>query len=667
MGVIELSVSIQLTEYRGAQPMRSPFLAALTGLALVSLSAACGADDWPIPQNPAKTRQARLSRLMWTDRTLAGAYEKVGKKDPRWDRLVRDLMKTAVPLFVLPDDVETHDDVFHPAKRAIDAGCDDPIVLYIYTRTSTGRNFPGVNEYERRLRAASTALESSKYPAFRRAAGLIRLGRHLLNRGNPSGRKESRRCLEAALDLLPESVKTDGLSPSSQRYWLAEALLLREALTRQNGDSKSAFDKIDAAFAKVPAAEVIRLVLRGEFYTDYAWEARGSGFADTVTEDGWRKFYERAAEARKALEAAWKLEPNDGDAAARMITVEMAIGEGNRAEMEKWFQRAMDADSDNLDACRRKVYWLAPRWHGSDEERLRFAWSCRDTKNWRSGIPFILPEVHHQFAAALAVAQRADYYQQPEVWQDIRGVYLDYLTHKPESDRVRSEYAGYCYLCSQYHEAHAQFEKLGDHLTGGYTFTEQMLKEFRLSSAERVQGEIKSGSPPAKGLAVLQARYGAIDAWVNVTRHARVNVASDRLNFTTAGLPDPIFGVRKVLAIVYSVNGKVGLSTTAENQAVSLPAKEGVSAKLATVPAHGFAVLAARYGAEEKWLDVTDTFRKRIANGTLDASTAGLPDPAYFVQKSLVIAYAWEGKVFVSISSEDQKVTLPVSPPPAGR
>ncbi len=647
--------------------MRSLYLAGLTGLALASLSATCGADDWPIPQNPAKARQTRLFLLMWTDRTLSDPYEKVGKKDPRWDKLVRELMKAASPLFLLPDDADTHDDVYQPAKRAIDAGCDDPIVLYIYARTSTGRNFPGVNEYERRLQAASTALESSKYPAFRRAAALIRFGRHLLNRGNPSARKEARRCLETALALMPESFRTDGHSPYSRRFMLAELQLLLDAMKRLNGDSKSAFDKIDAALARIPDAKAVRLDLRGEFYTDYAWEARGSGFADSVTEDGWRKFAERASEARKAFEAAWNLDPLDGDAASRMITVEMAIGEGNRAEMEKWFRRAMEADSDNLDACRRKLYWLAPRWHGSDEDVLSFARACRDTKNWRSGIPFILPQVHRDFASALAVSQRADFYQQPEIWQDIRGVYLDYIAHEPENDSVRSEYAGYCYLCSQYQEAYAQFQKLGDRLTGGYTFPEEMLKEFRLSSAERVNGEIKPGSPPAKGFAVLQARYGAMDAWGDVTRQSRINVANDRLKFTTAGLPDPIFGVRKALAIVYSLDGKVGLSITAENQAVSLPPKDAVVAKLTGVPAEGFAVLAAQYGADERWLDVTDTFRKRITNGKLDVSTAGLPDPAYFVHKALVIAYAWEGKVLVSITSEDQKISLPVSQPSTDR
>ena len=75
-----------------------------------------------------------------------------------------------------------------------------------------------------------------------------------------------------------------------------------------------------------------------------------------------------------------------------MITVEMAIGEGNRDEMEKWFKRAMDADSDNLNACKQKLLWLEPKWHGSPEEMLRFARACRDTKNWRSGIPLVLAE-----------------------------------------------------------------------------------------------------------------------------------------------------------------------------------------------------------------------------------------------------------------------------------
>ena len=120
--------------------MRNPILLAVVGLTLAASTTSAGEFDQPIPQNPEKARKARLDALAWTERTLAVPYEKVGKKDPRWDALVRELMKTAVPLFVRPEDSSTHDDVYKAAKKAIDAGCDDPIVLYIYARSSTGRS-----------------------------------------------------------------------------------------------------------------------------------------------------------------------------------------------------------------------------------------------------------------------------------------------------------------------------------------------------------------------------------------------------------------------------------------------------------------------------------------------------------------------------------------------
>jgi hypothetical protein len=95
--------------------------------------------------------------------------------------------------------------------------------------------------------------------------------------------------------------------------------------------------------------------------------------------------------------------------------------------LEKWFWRAMDADNDNLDACNKKLLWLEPKWHGSPEEMLEFARTCRDTKNWSSGIPLLLAEAHHRLAGDLSEAKRFDYMSHPDVWQEIRGVYVEYL------------------------------------------------------------------------------------------------------------------------------------------------------------------------------------------------------------------------------------------------
>ena len=35
-----------------------------------------------------------------------------------------------------------------------------------------------------------------------------------------------------------------------------------------------------------------------------------------------------------------------------MITVELGIGGGDRKAMETWFERAMKADPNNVEACR---------------------------------------------------------------------------------------------------------------------------------------------------------------------------------------------------------------------------------------------------------------------------------------------------------------------------
>jgi hypothetical protein len=326
----------------------------------------------------------------------------------------------------------------------------------------------------------------------------------------------------------------------------------------------------------------------------------------------------------------------------------------------------MDADNDNLDACNKKLRWLEPKWHGSPEDMLEFARTCRDTKNWSSGIPLLLAEAHHRLAGYLPDAKRFEYMSDPEVWREIHGVYVEYLKNIPEDLVARSEYAAFCYLCGQYKDGHEQFQKLGDQLPQGTRFSVVTLAEIKRATGEKVIGDVKPGTFPAKGFGVLYANYGALEKWADVTKQMRLDVANDRLSRTTAGLPDPIFGISKGLVIVYSVDGKIGLSTTGENQPVSLPPDALAAAKLSAVPAQGFALLAAAYGVTGSWVDVTETFRQRIANGKLEASTAGLPDPAPGIPKELVIAYARDGEVLLSISPESRTVSLPLVEPAGG-
>ena len=59
----------------------------------------------------------------------------------------------------------------------------------------------------------------------------------------------------------------------------------------------------------------------------------------------------------------------------------------DREHMERWFRRAMEADPDNLQACRDKLYYLYPRWHGSHREMISFARECLATEAEVGGLP----------------------------------------------------------------------------------------------------------------------------------------------------------------------------------------------------------------------------------------------------------------------------------------
>ena len=86
-------------------------------------------------------------------------------------------------------------------------------------------------------------------------------------------------------------------------------------------------------------------------------------------------------------------------------------------------------------------------------------------------------------------------------------------------------------------------------------------------------------------------------------------------------------------------------------------------------PAHrGFRVVRADYGADERWNDATRQVQALVRGNSLRFDQKWdlfPPDPAFGVVKTLVITYALDGVLGVSITRDDQQVELP--PPPGTR
>jgi hypothetical protein len=139
-----------------------------------------------------------------------------------------------------------------------------------------------------------------------------------------------------------------------------------EGLVPNRESNEETWQKVAKYLADWRAAKPESLAARvanAQFLVDYAWKARGSGYADTVTEDGARLMQKRLAESRQILMDAQKLKDMDPMYFKTAMTV--ALGEGwPPAAYDDLVNHAVQFEPKFwlIDASR--AYSLLPRWYG---------------------------------------------------------------------------------------------------------------------------------------------------------------------------------------------------------------------------------------------------------------------------------------------------------------
>jgi len=453
----------------------------------------------PIPQDRVHMEKRSREQLEWNRQTLGVAYDKIGKKDARWDAAAREALDLAARMFSNQVDPQVSMyDIHVAAKNAVDAGCRDPLILYLYARTSVGKFFPKIDEYNQRVQTAADALASSRYSPYRRAVAMRLATQKKASKQNltTAERSELKKQLDVTVDLLTQSVAEDPRNEDWENGWY---VVLNDviAVHRQLGsDYKQAFDLVDARLAKIKGIDPLRLTVKGNFFMQWGWEARTQAFAPQVTEEQFRTFESRLQQAKQALIAAWEAKPDEPNVADVMLAVEKSIGGGDREAMETWFERAMKANGNDRGACWGKLDWLDPKWYGGDsfEPMIAFGKACLATGNWRTGITLLAAEAHFRYAFNMDPKERTLYLRDPAVWSDIQPAYDEYLKHEPSDYVERSRYATFCYLSAHYPEAHAQFQILGENLTAWSSFPRlpiEVLKSFRDDAANIISGKLR--------------------------------------------------------------------------------------------------------------------------------------------------------------------------------
>src|SRR5207244_3724976 len=154
-------------------------------LLIVSTLTIPGRAEGPaIPQNPEKLAQVRRDALSWQRHTLGEAYEKVGKKNPRWDEAARAALEVSARYYA-------HDGDKPPSRRALS--------LITHAATVAVRQ-DNVDEHK----------------------------------------KDAQRFLDAGLRLFPEVVKQEKPNRDLDKWWFDTADFAMTAFRALNGDDHEA-------------------------------------------------------------------------------------------------------------------------------------------------------------------------------------------------------------------------------------------------------------------------------------------------------------------------------------------------------------------------------------------------------------------------------------------
>jgi uncharacterized protein (TIGR02996 family) len=131
-------------------------------------------------------------------------------------------------------------------------------------------------------------------------------------------------------------------------------------------------DRIHKDWIVAKPNSITARVAYADFLTEYAWHARGSGFADTVTAEGSRLMMERLSEARKITDQARELP--EKDPVLWRVVLRIALGQGwPKADYDALVDEATAFEPKFWNYDTSRAYSLLPRWHGKEGDWEAYA------------------------------------------------------------------------------------------------------------------------------------------------------------------------------------------------------------------------------------------------------------------------------------------------------
>lgn len=175
---------------------------------------------------------------------------------------------------------------------------------------------------------------------------------------------------------------------------------------------------------------VSALTARIELQTKHAWDARGSGFVGTVTEEGAKQFAERLAPAKAWIESAAELTIDDPQFYAAAINFVKSTG-GADELVDAWIEAAAKATPLVPDPFRAAAEYYLPRWYGSPELLTQYALDVYEATSNRCGAE-MYAEIVYRVGRYHGMTTFADF---PFSFELVEQGYLDRAKRAPKNLR----------------------------------------------------------------------------------------------------------------------------------------------------------------------------------------------------------------------------------------
>jgi hypothetical protein len=251
-----------------------------------------------------------------------------------------------------------------------------------------------------------------------------------------------------------------------------------------------------------PTSVTARIAL-ADAYVSYAWDARGEGLANTVSENGWQLFGERLEKARQMLDEASHLP----EKCPHWYVVMQHIAQGQGWDMNDenaLFKRALAFEPAYYSFYRVQAFLLLPRWYGVEGDASGFAMDTADRMKGKES-----DVLYFQIAAKLSCAC-----DEPEVsrmsWDRIQRGFEASEELYGTSMLNLNEFALLASTFNDSFVADAAFKRIGEQWDEGVWETFQYFSGNRDFAAQIAPHLAKSRAQVADATANRQSPEGAL-------------------------------------------------------------------------------------------------------------------------------------------------------------